>query len=285
LKAEKKLYVSPNLNYGFRNNDVKGGISVNYLYNPKRLARVNVSYYNDFSAINNFATIQDIFSRANFFETNTLRLYHNFEVLNGLYLSSSLSSNIRRPLTDFEFNPQFDSSFNNTNNSPIAFQTSGSSVIRIGLSYTPKQLYIQEPKEKIVLGSSWPTFTLFYEQAVPNLLKATTDFKYLELGMNQTVNLGIFGTSSYAIQIGSFLDTTAMLAMDYKYQRGGDKYFFIPPLFGYQLIDSTFPVFSGYFESHYNHEFNGFITSKVPGIKQLNIKLSAGGGLLYVPER
>ncbi len=285
FESRKKLYISPNLNYGFRNNDLKGGMSVNYLYNPKKLARINIAYFNDFSAINNFATIQDIFSRANFFETNTLRLYHNFEVLNGLYFSSSLSSNIRRPLTDFEFNPQFDSTFNNTGNPPIAFKTNGSSVIRIGLSYTPKQLYIQEPKEKIVLGSSWPTFSLFYEQAVPNLLKATTDFKYLELGMNQTVNLGIFGTSSYSIQIGSFLDTTAMLAMDYKYQRGGDQYFFIPPLFGYQLIDSTFPVFNGYFESHYNHEFNGFITSKVPGIKQLNIKLSAGGGILYVPER
>ena len=158
-------------------------------------------------------------------------------------------------------------------------------MIRVGLSYTPKQLYIQEPKEKIVLGSSWPTFTLFYEQAVPNLLNATTDFKYIEVGMNQTVNLGIFGTSSYDIKVGSFLDTTAMLPMDFKYQRGGDNYFFIPPLFGYQLIDSTFPVFNAYFESHYNHEFNGFITSKIPGIKQLNIKLSAGSGILYVPER
>ncbi len=73
--------------------------------------------------------------------------------------------------------------------------------------------------------------------------------------------------------------------MDYRYQRGGDPYFFLPPMFGYQLIDSTFPVFSGFLESHYVHQFNGFITSKIPGIKQLEIKTMAGGGYLWVPER
>ena len=110
-------------------------------------------------------------------------------------------------------------------------------------------------------------------------------FLVICLNICQKINLGIFGVSEYSVQVGSFLDTTKMLPIDYRYQRGGDPYFFIPPMFGYQLIDSTFPVFKGFFESHYNHEFNGFLTSKVPGLKQLNIRLSAGGGLLYVPER
>ena len=258
---------------------------MNYTYNPIRLSRVNLSYFNEFDVVNQFATFQDILSRNNFFETNTIRIGHSFELINGLYLGTSLSSNIRKPLTDFEFNPAFDSTFNNLNKPPLDFKTNGSSVIRVGLTYTPNQLFIQEPKEKIVLGSRWPTFTLYYQQAIPNIFNSTTDFKYIELGMNQKINLGIFGTSEYNIQIGSFLDTTEMLPMDYRYQRGGDPYFFIPPMFGYQLIDSTFPVFKGFFESHYNHEFNGFLTSKVPGLKQLNIRLSGGGGLLYVPER
>jgi len=285
FESRKRLYMSPTLNYGFRNNDLKGGGVVNYLYNPKKLARANISYYNDFNVINQFATFQDILSRKNFFETNTVRIGHSFELINGLYLGTSLSSDIRKPLTSFKFNPDFDSTFNNAGNPPLDFETSGSSVIRVGLTYTPKQLFIQEPKEKIVLGSRWPTFTLFYQQAIPNLFQSTTDFKYLELGVNQKINLGIFGTSQYNVQVGSFLDTTSMLPMDYRYQRGGDPYFFIPPMFGYQLIDSTFPVFKGFFESHYNHDFNGFLTSKIPGLKQLNIRLSAGGGLLYVPER
>jgi hypothetical protein len=285
FESRKRLYVSPTLNYGFRNNDMKGGGSINFTYNPMRLSKVNLSYFNEFDVVNQFATFQDILSRKNFFETNTIRLGHTFELINGLYLGTSLSSNIRKPLADFEFNPALDSTFNNLNNPPLAFETNGSSVIRIGLTYTPKQLFIQEPKEKIVLGSRWPTVTLYYQQAVPTIFNSTTDFKYIELGMNQKINLGIFGTSEYNIQIGSFLDTTEMLPMDYRYQRGGDPYFFIPPMFGYQLIDSTFSVFRGFFESHYNHEFNGFLTSKLPGLKQLNIRLSAGGGLLYVPER
>lgn len=285
FESRKKLYVSPALNYGFRNNDLKGGAYINFRYNPKKLGNINIGYYNEFNVVNSFATFQDVFGRANFFETNTIRIGHSIELINGLYLGTSLSSNIRKPLTDFEFNPRFDSTFSNLENPTLDFDVNGSSVIRIGLTYTPKQLYIQEPKEKIVLGSRWPTFSLYYQQAAPNLFQSTTDFKYIELGVNQRINLGIFGTSEYKVQIGSFLDTTIMLAMDYRYQRGGDPYFFLPPMFGYQLIDSTFPVFEGFFESHYNHEFNGFITSKIPGLKQLNIRLSGGGGLLYVPER
>lgn len=284
FESRKKLYVAPLLNYGFRNNDMKGGGTVNLTYNPMRLARLNLSYYNEFGIVNQFATIQDILSRANFFETKTIRLGHSVEVFNGLYFGTSISSNIRRSLQNFSFNPEFDSTFNNANRPLLDFEPNGSSVVRIGLTYTPKQLYIQEPKEKIVLGSRWPTFSLYYEQAVPRLFGATTDFKYLEFGVNQKINLGIFGISEYNIQVGSFLDTTKMLPMDNRFIRGGDPYFFIPPMFGYQLIDSTFSVFNVFYESHYNHEFNGFLMSKIPGLKQLNIRTSAGGGLLIVPE-
>lgn len=285
FENRKRIFIAPYGNYGFRNNDMKGGLSVRHLYNPKKLSNINVSFANDFGAVNNFATIRDVFSRSNFYEVFTSGIFHSTELFNGFYLRSSLRANIRKPLTEFAFNPQFDSTFNNTGNPPLDFDVNGSSIIRIGISYTPKQLFIQEPKEKIVLGSRYPTFSLYYEKAVPRLFGATTDFQYAELGMAQKINLGIFGRSEYSVQVGAFLDTSEMLPMDYKWQRGGDPYFFLPPMFGYQLIDSTFPVFKSFFESHYNHEFNGFITSKIPGLKQLNIKLSGGGGLLYVPER
>ena len=73
--------------------------------------------------------------------------------------------------------------------------------------------------------------------------------------------------------------------MDYRYIRGGDRYFFFPAMAGFQAIERTFPVFDWFVEGHYVHQFNGFFTSKVPLLNKTGIKEMAGAGFLYAPER
>jgi hypothetical protein len=213
-----------------------------------------------------------------------LYLYHRTELFNGFYLRTGVQMINRSDLGDFQFSAIGDTLFGD-NNVALSFDPSFATEGVISIEYTPKQLYLQEPKEKIVLGSKFPTFTLLYKQAVPNLLGSNTNYKFAEISAQQTFNIGIAGQSEYKIAFGGFLDTTSLQIMDYRYMRGGDPFVFLPPMFGYQLIDSTFPVFNPFFESHYVHQFNGFLTSKIPGLKHLNIKTMAGGGFLYVPER
>ena len=100
----------------------------------------------------------------------------------------------------------------------------------------------------------------------------------MSASVRQTFNVGIIGTSEYRLSIGKFLDTTRLAVMDYKYMRGGDNYFFSPAMLTYQLIPKTFPVFNWYFESHYVHQFNGFLTSKIPLLNKTKIREMAGGG-------
>ena len=282
-ESRRRLFVNPFINYGFRNLDLKGNINVQFLYNPKKISNISLNAGRYFGFINQFATINDIVRRDNFFEQDHLYLYHRTELFNGFYLTNGIQYINRRDLGNFQFSEFGDDLFED--NTFLKFDPSTAFEGVIGIEYVPKQLYIQEPKEKIVLGSKWPTFSLVYKQAVPNVLQSTTNYKYLELSARQLFNIGIIGTSEYSATFGGFLDTTVLQVMDYKYQRGGDPYFFLPPMYGYQLIDTTFPVFNPFFESHYVHQFNGFLTSKIPGLKQLNIKTMAGGGFLYVPER
>jgi len=283
FENRKSIFISPTLNYGFRNNDIKGNLSIETLYNPKKLSRASIYYGKYFGFVNQFATFNDLFNRQNFFEQDYTYLTHRTELFNGFYLFNSFSHTLRKPLTNFEFNPDFDSAF--VNNVPQNFEINSDVRIALGISYTPKQLYISEPNQKIVLGSKYPTFSLTYKQAVPNIGGSITDFKEIELGITQKFMVGIFGTSQYSARFGTFLDTTNLQIMDYKYQRGGDPYFFMPPMFAYQLIDSTFPTFRGFLETHYIHQFNGFLTSKVPLINKTGIRTMTGGGLLIVPER
>jgi hypothetical protein len=283
FENRKSIFISPTLNYGFRNNDIKGNLSIETLYNPKKLSRASIYYGKYFGFVNQFATFNDLFNRQNFFEQDYTYLTHSTELLNGFYLFNSISHTLRKPLNNFKFNPDFDSTF--VNNVPQNFEINSDVRIAIGISYTPKQLYISEPNQKIVLGSKYPTFSLTYKQAVPNIGGSITDFKEIELGITQKFMVGIFGTSQYSARFGTFLDTSYLQIMDYKYQRGGDPYFFMPPMFAYQLIDSTFPTFRGFLETHYTHQFNGFLTSKVPLINKTGIRTMAGAGLLIVPER
>ena len=281
--TRRSFYVAPMLNYGFRNRDVKGSLNGSVLYNPMKRSRINYSLGSYFGVVNGFATFADLLRRDNFYENNFAALGHRTELFNGFYVSTSAQATQRRDLGDFKFSPAGDSLF--PDNNPTLFDSHSAFEFTVGISYTPRQLYLQEPKEKIILGSAWPSFSLRYTQAVPNLFNTSSSFKYIEASIAQEFNIGVAGRSEYSISYGRFLDTTKLRVMDYRYQRGGDPYIFMPAMYGFQYIDSSFATFDGFLEAHYQHQFNGFITSKIPGLKQLNIRTVAGAGFLVVPER
>ncbi|MFY0643201.1 MAG: carboxypeptidase-like regulatory domain-containing protein [Bacteroidia bacterium] len=279
----KSISFTPFLNYGFLNQDFKGNINTSFLYNPKKRSRITLNAGRYFGFVNQFATIGDIIRRDNFYEQSYLYLNHRTELFNGFYLSIGARYVNRSDLGDFKFASGGDSLFEN--NTPILFPESTNFATSFGISYTPKQLYLQEPHEKIILGSAYPTFSLEYRRSWPGLLNANNQYEYGEFGIRQLFNIGTIGTSEYNFTIGKFFDTTALSVMDYKYQRGGDRYLFTPSMYTFQMIDSTFPTFNWFFEAHFLHQFNGFITSRVPGLRQTGIRSMAGAGFLYAPER
>ncbi len=284
-KYENKQRFSANINvnYGLLNEDLKGGISMWYLYNPIRQSSVNFQFGSGFGIINGAATIADIARRSNFYQNKFVLGSHRTELFNGFYLNSSLYYEKRSDFSDFKFTALGDKAFNN--NKPAFFPTGLIYKTIIDFEYTPKQLYLREPDQKIILGSRFPTFNVKLEKAWNIKNQPTSKFSYLSVGMRQTFNVGVFGTSEYKISAGKFLDTTKLAPMDYKYIRGGDSYFFSPAMYTFQLIPKTFTIFNWYYEAHYTHQFNGYLTSRIPLLNKTGIKEMAGGGFLYVPDR
>ncbi|WP_428656318.1 DUF5686 and carboxypeptidase regulatory-like domain-containing protein [Runella sp.] len=279
----KQVWVNTNLTYGFKNQDLRGGINLNYFYNPVKVSSINFAIGSGFNIINGAATIRDIIKRSNFYQNKFIDIRHRTELFNGFYLNTQAYYEIRSDLGDFKFGSLGDKLFNN--NTPQIFPTSHVLKTGISVEYTPRQLYLREPNEKVILGSKYPTFSVSLDRAWPVTSKNSNVFTLLSAAVRQTFNVGIIGTSEYRISAGKFLDTTSLAVMDYKYMRGGDGRFFSPAMFTYQLIPKTFPVFNWYIESHYVHQFNGFFTSKIPFFNKTKIREMAGGGFLYVPER
>ncbi|MES2797496.1 MAG: DUF5686 family protein [Bacteroidota bacterium] len=284
FENRKEVSINTSATYGFKNYDLKGYFSANYLYNPKRISSVRASFGSNFGVINGNATIQDIAKRSNFYQSTFYDFRHRTELFNGFYLGSRAIFEIREDLANFKFGSLGNRVFG-TENKPAPFPNSQMFKTDFDISYTPRQLYLREPNQKLILGSKYPTFRLNFEKAWPSSRKNASAFTYVSGSIRQTFNVGVFGTSEYRIEMGKFLDTTRLAVMDYKYQRGGDKYFFSPGMYTYQLIPKTFPTFDWFFESHYTHQFNGYLTSKVPLLNKTGIREVAGAGLLYVPER
>jgi len=286
-KSRKNIFVYSDLSYGFRNHDINGEIRMNRLYNPFNRGFYSIHLGKDFEYIFEGDAWINMLKRSNIYLNKTIGFGHGLELLNGLFFYSDIDMAFRRSVSDYKTNDKVDSLFGDIleNNHAIAFPAYNAFYGSFRLEYTPRQRYIREPKEKIILGSAWPTFYTSWRKGIPGIFNSKVNFDYLEFGIKQSFKLGLLGTSSYTLKTGSFLNTNDLRLVDYKYQRQGDPLFFSNPNEAFQSLDSSFPVFKRFYEGHYVHEFNGAIINKIPFLNRLGLREIAGVGILFAPER
>ena len=290
-KSKKNIVLFADISYGFRNKDVNGNIRFHKLYNPFNRSSYHIELLRDFQYIFEGDAWINMLKRSNSFLNNSIGAGHSFEVFNGFFVNTDFNIAFRRSLSDYKTNNRIDTLLGNISgefiedNQAIPFEAYNAAYGKLELRYTPRQRYIREPKEKIILGSAWPTFYAQWRKGIPGVMKSEVDFDYLEFGLQQTLKMGLIGTSSYTVRSGDFLNQKDLRLVDYKFQRRGDPILFLNPNEAFQSLDSTFPVFKRFYEGHYVHEFNGAILNKIPLLKKIGLREVAGGGFLIAPER
>jgi hypothetical protein len=284
--SRKNIYLYTNLSYGLNNKDLNGIIRVLRTYNPFNHGYYGIELHRDFQYVYAGDAWINLLKHSNLYLDNSVALRHGLEISNGLFLTTSISFSLRRSLVGYK-QALIDTVFNDIagDNNAVNFQPYNAIYSIVELNYTPYQKYIREPKEKIILGSAWPTFYTVWRKGIPQFMNSKVNFDYLEFGIKQSIKLGLLGVSSYTILTGSFLNTKDLELVDYKFQRRGDPVLFLNPKEAFQALDSTFPVFKRFYEGHYIHEFNGAILNKVPLLKKLQLREIAGAGFLIAPER
>jgi hypothetical protein len=286
-KSKKTITLYTNLSYGFRNKDINGSIRFHRMYNPFNHGFYSIDLGRDFQYIYQGDAWINMIKRNNFYLNNSMAFRHGLEIANGLNLYTDLELALRRSVSHYKTNSKVDSLFGDIleDNQAIAFDPYNAVYGKIRLQYTPGQRYIREPKQKIILGSKWPTFYASWRKGLPRIMNSKVDFDYLEFGIEQEIKLGIAGVSKYNVKTGSFLTKRDLRLVDYQFQRRGDPLLFMNPHEAFQSLDSTFPVFNRFYQGHYVHEFNGAIINKIPFLKKLKLRELAGGGFLVAPER
>ena len=283
FENKKTFEFNENLSYGINNKDVRGTVYMSHMYNPYKRALIFASVGRDFGMVNMNAAYIDLFRRDNFYQNKHINVYHRQELINGLFLQVQGELSDRKDMSTYVFDEFGDSLFEN--NDPLNFIDHRAFFASFNLSYTPFQRYMSEPKQKVILGSAWPTFSINYKQAVPGVFKSNIDYQYLEYRIDHSFPWGLLGTSELRAVSGSFLSSRNVNVVDYRYQRRADPVIFTPPMFAFQQLDSTFTTFKRFYEVHYQHSFNGSLVNKIPFLKKLSLYEKAGVNVLYAPER
>jgi hypothetical protein len=279
------LSIDADLSYGFRNQDVNGSLSLQRKYDPFQKGQFGIKTGRNFEFIYAGDAWVNVLKRSNIYLNSGLEMNHEIELFNGLTLMNQVELAWRRSVADYKVSNNADSIFGIPNEPALDFQLYNAVYNEVKLYYTPKLRYIREPREKIYLGSKYPTFYVHWRKGVPGLMKSAIDFDYLELGMMQNIQWGTPGNSSYTLKTGDFLNTKNLKVIDYRFMRQGDPLFFLNPQRMFQALDSTFPLFDRYYQGNLLHEFNGALINKIPFLKKIRLQEVAGGGFLIAPER
>ena len=281
-KDERTLDSYTQISMGILNKDIKGDTWWKYKFDPFHQGKIRISLHHDFDVIRGYDAITQIYKRENFIEATRLNSSFEYELFNGFYVDMGGEFSERRSLEGYEFVQFADDVL--PNNEPTEFETYQALIGDVTLSYTPRQKYMREPYRKVVLGSAWPTFNVYYERGIPNLFGSDIDHQYVQLSINQTFKIGTIGTSSYRVSGGLFLSAKNLKDPDYKFQRRSDPLWFSNPLYSFQGLDTLLRTNDMSLEAHFVHHDNGAIINKIPFMKKTRIGLVFGAGALYVKE-
>lgn len=272
------------IDYGFRNNDFKGKFGVGLTYFPKKFVRTFVEIGDSYELINNFASLEQAFSRSNYVRCKSLSVSQRMEIINGLFADFSFSYSNQLPINNIQLAKWSDFIFGNLNE-PIEFEQYIKSELRFELKYRIGQKYMMRKNQKIIIGTDYPEIFVTYRKGIPKLFDSEVDFDYIEFGANHNIQLARFGESKWKVTAGIFINKSSLRILEHKYFRGSDKLLFSDPLNSLQLLGLTMSTNYQFLQANYIHHFNGAILNKVPLINRLKLSLAAGAGTMTIPEQ
>lgn len=292
--------------YGFSNQHWNAIGKIAYLHQDKIWRRRSwkigveggkyVFQFNPYNPIQPlYNTITTLFYRHNYlkiYERAGGKIFFERNYGNGLKWSASASLQQRSYLentTDFSFAKGSTGGF--TPNFPpelawMPLEAHRAALLELSLSWQPGYTYIQYPGYKVPRPGNLPVFSLKYEKGVPGIMDSKTDFDKWEAGIQGDIKMKIAGVLNYHAYAGGFLNNRYVGIPDLNHIQGNQVIIAAPYLESFQtapyyLYSNKEPLYGA---AHVEWNLNGFITNKIPLLRQLSWYLVAGGNVYYVNE-
>lgn len=292
FKNDYLLETEGQIDYGFRNKDVKGKIGIGLTYVPLKFVRTFIRVGDYYDLINQNAAFTAVLSRSNFVRTQNISISQRMEVFNGLYAEATVSfqnqiSIDNLELSNFSFLAFGDTADQNTIetlNTPTTFPNYKKAEVALSLKYRIRQKYFIKKNKKVITEANYPTLGLQYRRGIPSIFNSEVDFEYIELSAEDDFRLPQLGYSSWRVSTGTFTNKNNLRLLEHKYFRGSDRGLFADPLNSFQLLGYQLDTRNEYFQANYIHHFEGAILNKVPLINKLKLQLVGGAGTLLIRD-
>jgi hypothetical protein len=282
FKNGQEITLNPSIDYGFRNNDIRGGLSAKYMYNPLNFSRIGFEFGDIYDFITANQNIQGTLAPANRVRNQKLELNFRREIVNGLYARTILHYSDRQSITDLDY-PEWVQLFG-VFQEPQPFDRYKILLATLDLEYHFLQKFIIREGKKYIIGSSWPVLKFQYRKAIPNINETEANFDYVELSLHDEIDLQRLGNSEVNFIGGAFLQKQDLRIIEHRFFRPSDRFFFSNPVHSLQLLDTALNTSSSFAQLNFIHHFNGFFLNKIWGINRLKLEETIGGSALLVPE-
>lgn len=298
--VNKEVVISPAIRYGFSNRHFNARLAGTYSSGKKYPSYISMAggkYVFQFNNMDPVGPLMNTFSSL-LRENNHLKLYEAWfvksgytrELNNGFRMLAGIEYQQRLPVdnsTNYSWRQYKDRSY--TPNYPVDILTAPMERHQafswnIGISWKPGQRYVEFPDRKMNLGSKYPEFQIGLVNGVRGLFGSDVDYLKWETGIKDDLNFKLGGLMQYAIKAGGFLSEKAVFAPDLKHFNGNRMLLATPYLSSFQALPYYRYSNAGAFwaEGHAEHHFNGMLTNKIPGFRQLNWYLVGGANVLWL---
>jgi hypothetical protein len=299
--GRRSVLIAPALRYGFSNKHFNAHLTTTFTYGKKYATSITLSGGKQVFQFNNNSpigqrgnTISSLLSEENrikSYEAIYFRGSFRKGIGEGFSLTTGFQFQDRKPLdntTDYtwrdkpgrEYTPNYPNDLvsENIKRHQVFMAT-------IGVIWQPGSKYIELPGRKINIGSKYPVLSLQYTQGFKNVFGSDERFSKWKFGITDDINFKLQGKFRYRLGIGGFIDTGSNVQVpDYNHFNGNISTFATEYLNSFQLLPIyQFSNISKFYAlAHIEHNFKGFLTNKIPGIRKLNLYLVAGANGFYI---
>jgi hypothetical protein len=263
--------------YGFRDNQVKYGISGKVLLNPKNRLILEGGNRRDIEQIGaNLTNTNNVLGRS--FASTGLFMSGVNTNLTSINLSS-LSANIE-PIKNVTFEagityrtlksafPSFSLDyFTDATQTAVQSQVKQSEM-SISVDYTPGRKTIGYGVERGIVNSPYSRFFVSYSTGFKGVLDSDFEYQKLQIYMKQPVLVGGFGRLNIITEAGKTFGAVPLGLLSVI--PGNQSYFIIDNTFNnlnfYEFVSDEYATFQ------LEHHFLGRIFSRIPGVRKLNLR-------------
>ncbi len=305
-KLKSNFVIKPYVRYGFSNTHLNTWADLSFSTrdwsSDKKIKRQSwsVSGGKRISQFNKQSTVTPLNNSITtlFWGDNFMKIYENYfgsigfnkRYENGLRFSVNALYEDRRPLdntTNFTIFKK--DTINIKPNYPYEkilkqFTPHQALIVSFDISIKPGQKYIEFPRNKVPIGSKYPTFSLNYTKGIQNIFGSDVNFDKWKFTVSDSKNFKLAGALKYKVGVGGFINNKKVFIQDFQHFDGNRSVAASEYVNSFQLAsyyaNSTAQNF--YAIAHLEHHLNGLLSNKIPLLKKLNWNFVAGSNAFYV---